>query len=128
MVGECDMSPFVDSDLFKLHEDAINHVVSWINDLYSYNREQTFEAKSNLVHQVRVNEKLSAQEALDKATNMFFHWIDVWNDTSKQLTEKYPWNDGIPRYLKCLDHWFVGNRIWSLYSRRYAEYNGNIEY
>ena len=124
MISECDMSPYIQDDVFKQNEDMIHLTVAIINDLYSYNREQTFEASSNLVYQIKVNQKISGQQALDDGTNRFFSWVDSYETSSKQLVEKFPGNKRISKYLKCLDYWLQGNCIWNLYCLRYAEHNG----
>lgn len=117
------MSVYIEDDVFKQNEDMINLTVAILNDLYSYNREQTFEATSNLVYQIKVNEKISGQRALDEGANRFFNWFNAYEITSKQLIMKFPGNRGIVKYLKCLDYWLQGNSIWNLYCPRYAVYN-----
>ena len=123
----CDLSAYVDDSIFQQNEDAIINISSWLNDLYSYNREMAYKERSNLVYHLLVNNKeMKPQQAYDKGTLMMYEWVEIWKVTSKQLLLKYPDDQGLARYLDELNSWYTGNQVFSYNNPRYAEYNKNV--
>lgn len=122
------MSPYLDNTFFKQNLNAVYHINTIINDIYSYNKELAAEFKSNLVFQIQENRKISGQEAMDIATEQVYFYLDIFEKSSQELIEKFSSNKKMTKYIKYLKYAIKATQVWSVYCPRYSMHNNNLHY
>ncbi|TFY65083.1 hypothetical protein EVG20_g5720 [Dentipellis fragilis] len=101
-------------------EDAANDVVSWSNDIYSFNVEQARGDTHNSVIIVMREQGLGMQDALNYVGNLCIAAINTFEGTRAQLPSWGPRVDaGVRAYIAGLQNWMIGSLHWSFITQRY---------
>ncbi|XP_006463368.1 hypothetical protein AGABI2DRAFT_208101 [Agaricus bisporus var. bisporus H97] len=105
--------------------EAANDLVTWSNDIFSYNVEQSKGDTHNMIPVVMYQKDLSLQEAVDFVGQMCKSSIDRFKAERDNLPS---WGPHIDRqvnvYVQGLADWIVGSLHWSFESTRYFGSNG----
>lgn len=100
--------------------EAANDLVTWSNDIFSYNVEQSKGDTHNMIPVVMNQEGVDLQTAVDFVGNMCKQSIDRFNEERSRLPS---WGPEIDRdvaiYVDGLANWIVGSLHWSFESERY---------
>ncbi|KXN89339.1 Alpha-muurolene synthase [Leucoagaricus sp. SymC.cos] len=105
--------------------EATNDLVTWSNDIFSYNVEQSKGDTHNMIPVVMNERGLSLQEAVDFVGEMCKASIDRFRRERENLPSWGPENDCQVRdYVNGLADWIVGSLHWSFESTRYFGING----
>ncbi|THH13873.1 hypothetical protein EW146_g6385 [Bondarzewia mesenterica] len=101
-------------------EDAANDLVTWTNDIFSYNVEQARGDTHNLVI-VAMNERgYSIQEAINFVGDLCKDTIDSFNSVRRSLPSWGPEIDRqVEQYVDGLQNWIIGSLHWSFETKRY---------
>ncbi|EPQ52189.1 terpenoid synthase [Gloeophyllum trabeum ATCC 11539] len=106
-------------------EDASNDLVTWSNDIFSYNVEQARGDTHNMIVVVMREQGMSLQEAFDFVGMMCKQSIDRFIADRDNLPS---WGPEIDRqidvYVDGLANWIVGSLHWTFESTRYFGNNG----
>ncbi|KAI0072940.1 terpenoid synthase [Panus rudis PR-1116 ss-1] len=104
--------------------EAANDLVTWSNDIFSYNVEQSKGDTHNMIV-VMMRQGLSLQEAVDFVGDLCKESIDRFIEDRKNLPS---WGEEIDRqvqiYADGLADWIVGSLHWSFESERYFAKSG----
>ncbi|KIK65943.1 hypothetical protein GYMLUDRAFT_239618 [Collybiopsis luxurians FD-317 M1] len=99
--------------------DATNDIMTWPNDICSFNKEQADGDYQNLVYCVMVERGVELQMAIDIVTDMVQERVREYTYLKAQLPSFGPDIDKeVARYLKALEHFVQGTVVW-YYSPRY---------
>ncbi|TDL25607.1 terpenoid synthase [Rickenella mellea] len=100
---------------------AAADMVCWSNDVYSYNMEQAKgHTGNNYVTVVMQAMDLNLQEASDYIGFIFCSLMKEFLEGKSQLRSRSLHPDAaVNAYISALEHWVIGNLIWSFESRRY---------
>ncbi|KAF8800611.1 terpenoid synthase [Phlegmacium glaucopus] len=100
--------------------EATNDLVTWSNDIFSFNVEQSKGDTHNMIPVVMHQEGVDLQTAVDFVGNMCKQSIDRFNEDRARLPS---WGPKIDRdvaiYVDGLANWIVGSLHWSFESERY---------
>ncbi|KAJ6627882.1 isoprenoid synthase domain-containing protein [Mycena sp. CBHHK59/15] len=100
--------------------EAANDLVTWSNDIFSYNVEQSKGDTHNMIPVVMNEQGLNLQAAVDFVGEMCKQSIDRFQEDRAQLPS---WGPKIDRevaiYVDGLANWIVGSLHWSFESERY---------
>nr|BBH51502.1 putative sesquiterpene synthase [Clitopilus sp.] len=100
--------------------EAANDLVTWSNDIFSYNVEQSKGDTHNMIPVVMNQEGLDLQSAVDFVGQMCKQSIDRFVEDASNLPS---WGPEIDRdvavYVNGLADWIVGSLHWSFESERY---------
>ncbi|KAJ8487526.1 hypothetical protein ONZ45_g9641 [Pleurotus djamor] len=100
--------------------EAANDLVTWSNDIFSYNVEQSKGDTHNMIPVVMHEEGLDLQSAVDFVGQLCKQSIDRFNEDRANLPS---WGPEIDRdvaiYVGGLADWIVGSLHWSFESERY---------
>ncbi|KAJ8473020.1 hypothetical protein ONZ45_g16452 [Pleurotus djamor] len=98
---------------------ATNDIMTWPNDLCSFNKEQADGDYQNLVYCVMVERRLKLQEAIDAVVEMLKERVQDYLRLKRSLPSFGPQVDKeLVRYLAGLEHYVQGTVVW-YYSPRY---------
>ncbi|KAF8479287.1 isoprenoid synthase domain-containing protein [Russula ochroleuca] len=107
--------------------DGTNDLVTWSNDLFSYNVEQSRGDTHNMICVFMINDGLSLQQAVDRIGEMCKRTIDTFVENQARVPS---WGDCIDRdvklYVNGLQEWIVGSLHWSFMTTRYFGDNGGV--
>ncbi|PBK90175.1 terpenoid synthase [Armillaria gallica] len=110
----------MDHDLIRGLGEAANDLVTWSNDIFSYNVEQSKGDTHNMIPVVMNEQGLDLQSAVDFVGDLCKQAIDRFNYDRTQLPS---WGERIDRevaiYVQGLADWIVGSLHWSFQSERY---------
>jgi hypothetical protein len=91
-----------------------------LQDIFSYNVEQSRGETHNLMNVLMTHEGLSFQQAVDRIGEMCKQCIDTFVENQKRIPS---WGDSIDRdvklYVKSMEDWFPGSLHWSFMTKRY---------
>jgi hypothetical protein len=115
------LPPFIiQSEYIQNIREITCNIANWINDLYSWNKENHDHDPHNLITVLQNQDKCSLQEAVDKACQMLTEALNAFLETAEHLpghfsehTEDLRW------YLKHLSLWIAGNFSWYPHTNRY---------
>ncbi|KAI0919583.1 terpene cyclase [Taiwanofungus camphoratus] len=111
--------------LQRLRSDAAN-IISWSNDIAAYPRNPASE-KHNLVAALMVERRVSAQNAIDVASNLVKKTIDNFL-TNERLLSVESFGPGVTadvhRYVQGLRDWIVGSTHWLYETELYFRDSG----
>ncbi|KAJ7512778.1 isoprenoid synthase domain-containing protein [Mycena galericulata] len=100
--------------------EAANDLVTWSNDIFSYNVEQSKGDTHNMIPVVMHEQGLDLQSAVDFVGDMCKQSIDRFIEDRSQLPS---WGPKIDRdvavYVDGLANWIVGSLHWSFQTERY---------
>ncbi|KAI0654383.1 terpenoid synthase [Cubamyces menziesii] len=101
-------------------EEAANDIITWSNDIYSYNVEQANGDTHNMVAVIRARESLSLQQAIDYVGTLCVQCIDRFQ-TLQQLLPSWGPEVDVPlrAYIDGLGDWMIGSLVWSFETERY---------
>ncbi|EGN99183.1 hypothetical protein SERLA73DRAFT_90456 [Serpula lacrymans var. lacrymans S7.3] len=101
-------------------EEATNDLVTWSNDIFSYNVEQSRHDTHNMIVVLMRERGLDLQGAVDVVGNFCKGSIDRFQTERDNLPS---WGEEIDRdvaiYIDGLQNWIVGSLHWSFDSERY---------
>jgi alpha-muurolene/germacrene-A/gamma-muurolene synthase len=96
-----------------------------LQDIYSYNFEQSHNETHNLVNVLMTHDGLSLQQAVDRTGEMCKQCIDTFIENQKRIPS---WGDSVDRdvklYVRGLQEWMPGSLQWSFMTKRYFGDNG----
>ncbi|KAF9475126.1 terpenoid synthase [Pholiota conissans] len=100
--------------------EAANDLVTWSNDIFSYNVEQSKGDTHNMIPVVMNQEGIDLQSAVDFVGDMCKQSIDRFDEERSRLPS---WGPEIDRqvdiYVDGLANWIVGSLHWSFETERY---------
>ncbi|THH32805.1 hypothetical protein EUX98_g1401 [Antrodiella citrinella] len=100
--------------------EATNDLVTWSNDIFSYNVEQSKGDTHNMIVVVMKQYRLDLQSAVDFVGRLCMQAIDRFNNDRKHLPSWGPETDRqVEIYVNGLADWIVGSLHWSFESERY---------
>ncbi|KAI0327815.1 terpenoid synthase [Cubamyces sp. BRFM 1775] len=106
-------------------EEATNSLVTWSNDIFSYNVEQARHDTHNMIAVIMHRHNVGLQEAVDFVGTLCKASIDRF-EHDRQLIPS--WGPEIDRdvavYVRGLQNWIVGSLHWSFESTRYFGMEG----
>ncbi|KAI0370486.1 terpenoid synthase [Pilatotrama ljubarskyi] len=101
-------------------EEAANDLVTWSNDIFSYNVEQANGDTHNMIVVVQTQEKLDLQAAVDYVGELCVGCIDRFEALRHALPSWGPEIDEqLQVYVDGLGDWMIGNLVWSFETERY---------
>ncbi|EKM77998.1 hypothetical protein AGABI1DRAFT_76352 [Agaricus bisporus var. burnettii JB137-S8] len=116
----------VNHELIQNLEEATNDLVTWSNDIFSYNKEQKYHDTHNMITVVMNQYGFTLQQAVDfvgfkcKKSIENFEYdrnrLPSWGIEIDRMVEKYV--DG-------LQNWIVGSLHWSFDTERYFSKDGH---
>ncbi|KAG2061081.1 terpenoid synthase [Suillus hirtellus] len=108
-------------------EEATNDLVTWSNDIFSYNVEQSRHDTHNIVVVLMREQGLNLQGAIDYVDRMCKGSIQRFEDNRDILPS---WGEQLDKqvaiYIEGLQNWIVGSLHWSFDTTRYFGKNGHI--
>ncbi|KAF8635373.1 hypothetical protein AX15_000378 [Amanita polypyramis BW_CC] len=115
----------MDHPIVRSLGEATNDVVTWSNDIFSYNVEQSKGDTHNMISVVMKERGLDLQSAVDFVGDMCKQSIDRFN---KERAELPCWGPDVDQevtiYVQGLADWIVGSLHWSFETERYFGKNG----
>ncbi|TFY72469.1 hypothetical protein EVG20_g568 [Dentipellis fragilis] len=106
-------------------EDAANDVVSFANDIYSFNVEQARGDTHNAVIIVMREQGLDIQDALNHVGDLCIAAIQTFERTRAQIPSTGTRMDAdLDAYIAGLQDWMVGSLHWSFITERYFGAHG----
>ncbi|THU89284.1 terpenoid synthase [Dendrothele bispora CBS 962.96] len=117
---DIDLPDFVfEHPVIRAMSDATNDLMTWPNDLCSFNKEQADGDYQNLVFVVMEEKDLGLQDAVDHVIYMLSNRVAEYVALKQKLPSFGPQVDKeLARYLKALEHFVQGTVVW-YYSPRY---------
>lgn len=107
--------------------EAANDIVTWSNDIFSYNVEQSRGDTHNMVVIIMRTEGLAMQQAIDHVGELCNQCFDRFL-AAKALLPSFDRGRKIDRdvaqYVKGLEDWMVGNLHWTFATERYFGKSG----
>ncbi|KAF8499975.1 terpenoid synthase [Gautieria morchelliformis] len=101
-------------------KDCVNSFASWLNDIYSYNVDQSRGITHNLVTVIMKHYDMDLQAAVDHAGNMCIEAIESYCEHKARLPSYGPEIDSqVAAYTRGLESWISGNLEWILLTQRY---------
>ncbi|KAJ3002976.1 hypothetical protein NUW54_g5554 [Trametes sanguinea] len=101
-------------------EEAANDLVTWSNDIFSFNREQACGDTHNMIVVVQTQQKLDLQSAIDYVGELCMGCVDRFQTLREQLPSWGPEIDAqVQVYVEGLGDWMIGNLVWSFETERY---------
>ncbi|KAG1788436.1 isoprenoid synthase domain-containing protein [Suillus plorans] len=108
-------------------EEATNDFVSWSNDIYSYNMEQSYHSTHNLVAVLMVKQGLDLQGAVDHCAQLCNISLQRFEENRAVLPS---WgkevDKDVAKYVEGLQNWIVGPLQWSFECARYFGKDAHI--
>ncbi|KAF8636914.1 hypothetical protein AX17_003165 [Amanita inopinata Kibby_2008] len=115
----------MDHPVIRSLGEAANDLVTWSNDIFSYNVEQSKGDTHNMIPVVMNQYGLDLQSAIDFVGDMCKQSIDRFN---QERTTLPTWGPEIDRdvaiYVEGLADWIVGSLHWSFETERYFGKSG----
>ncbi|KAI0030533.1 terpenoid synthase [Vararia minispora EC-137] len=95
-------------------------MVCWANDLYSYNMERSSGlAGNNIVTVLMQSHNIDIQAASDYAGEHYKKLMDAFLSHKARLQAAGYCDPNVLRYIEAMQHWMIGNIIWSFETPRY---------
>ncbi|KAF8350406.1 terpenoid synthase [Amanita rubescens] len=126
-IHDIDLPDYVaEHPIIEAMGQAANDMVSWSNDIYSYNIEQARgDGYQNLVHVLIHYHGHTLQSAIDYAGDMWKQTLEKFMEDEKRLPSWGPEvDDMVQKYLSGLRDWCVGSLYWSFRTHRYFGRDG----
>ncbi|KAF8507605.1 terpenoid synthase [Gautieria morchelliformis] len=110
----------IENPILEAMKDCANDYISWSNDIYSYNVEQSRGDTHNIITVIMRNRDLDVQGAFDHAGNMCIEAIKGYCEYKSRLPSYGPEIDRqVAAYTRGLESWISGNLEWSFLTQRY---------
>ncbi|KAG1747767.1 isoprenoid synthase domain-containing protein [Suillus paluster] len=101
-------------------EESTNDFISWSNDIFSYNREQSHHSTHNLVAVLMIDQGLDLQGAIDRCAQLCKSATQRFDENLAILPS---WGEEVDRqvaiYVQGLQSWMAGSLNWSFETARY---------
>ncbi|THU82031.1 terpenoid synthase [Dendrothele bispora CBS 962.96] len=101
-------------------EDAANDLITWSNDIFSYNVEQSRNDTHNMISVMMDQQGMSLQQAVDFVGDLCKQSIDRFEAARSCLPS---WSSEVDRnvqiYVEGMQDWIVGSLHWSFDTERY---------
>ncbi|KAG2141867.1 isoprenoid synthase domain-containing protein [Suillus clintonianus] len=108
-------------------EEAVNDFVSWSNDIFSYNIEQSHHGTRNLVAVLMIEQGLDLQGAVDYCGRLCKISLQHFEENLAILPS---WGEEVDKqvaiYVRGLQNWISGSLHWSFESARYFGKDAHI--
>ncbi|KAN0079854.1 Isoprenoid synthase domain containing protein [Tylopilus felleus] len=109
-----------ENPIIKGMSDATNDLMTWPNDLCSFNKEQSDGDYQNLVFCIMHERNVGLQAAIDILTEMLSQRVEDYVELKKQLPSFGSDVDReLARYLHALENFVQGTVLWYYLSPRY---------
>ncbi|RWS24354.1 Terpene synthase metal-binding domain protein-like protein [Leptotrombidium deliense] len=96
-------------------------VVCYVNDIHSFEKEKLLGQVNNLVNVMQHEYNISAQEAINKATEFVNKEIEKFFVLEKMLPNfEGDIDDNVKKYSNACKHWMRSNYDWGFKTRRYT--------
>ncbi|KAF7327684.1 Terpene cyclase [Mycena kentingensis (nom. inval.)] len=123
---DIDLPDFVAEDpvIMSLNEST-NDLVTWSNDIFSYNVEQSRGDTHNMITILMKYHGHTLQSAVDYVGELCRLTIDAFQENRHHVPSWGPEVDEqVQRYIGGLEAWIVGSLHWSFMTERYFAKNG----
>ncbi|KAI0828590.1 terpenoid synthase [Trametes gibbosa] len=101
-------------------EEAANDLVTWSNDIFSYNVEQANGDTHNMIVVVQTQEQLDLQSAIDYVSALCLGCITRFQILRDALPSwGHVIDNQLATYVDGLGDWMIGNLVWSFETERY---------
>ncbi|KAG1874286.1 isoprenoid synthase domain-containing protein [Suillus subluteus] len=108
-------------------EEATNDFVSWSNDIFSYNMEQSHHSTHNLVAVLMIDQGLNLQDAVDYCARLCNISLQRFEENRAIIPS---WGEEVDKqvalYVQGLQNWITGPLQWSFVTARYFGKDVNI--
>ncbi|KAI0295458.1 isoprenoid synthase domain-containing protein [Russula brevipes] len=115
----------VDHPVIVALNQSANDLVTWSNDIFSYNVEQSRGDTHNMISVFMIRDGMTVQQAVDRVGDMCKETIDSFIENQERVPS---WGDAVDRdvklYVNGLREWIVGSLHWSFMTKRYFGDNG----
>ncbi|KAL0946496.1 hypothetical protein HGRIS_012714 [Hohenbuehelia grisea] len=109
----------------KALNQGTNDLVTWSNDIFSYNVEQARGDTHNMIVILMEYHGHTLQSAIDHVGELCRQTIDAFAENRKSIPSWGPEIDKmVDGYVQGLQDWIVGSLHWSFQTRRYFGQNG----
>ncbi len=112
------------SDEFWRASVICNRVVSWANDIFSFQKEYQQGDLHNLVMIIKEEHNLTVKEAMDEVAQMVHDKLALYKDVETRLLAMAPnqrTRNRVQQYCRLLRDWMRGNLDWSYETARYKQ-------
>ncbi|KAF8197508.1 isoprenoid synthase domain-containing protein, partial [Pholiota molesta] len=110
----------VDHPVIQALNQGTNDLVTWSNDIFSYNVEQSRGDTHNMIVILMEYHGLDLQGAVDYVGDLCAQTIDTFNENKANVPSWGPEvDDMVSRYIQGLQDWIVGSLHWSFQTHRY---------
>ncbi|KIM48679.1 hypothetical protein M413DRAFT_83524 [Hebeloma cylindrosporum] len=118
---DIDLPDFVvEHPVIQALNQGTNDLVTWSNDIFSYNVEQSRGDTHNMIVILMQYHNLSLQGAVDYVGELCKQTIDTFSTNKAELPSWGPEIDEmVARYVQGLQDWIVGSLHWSFQTQRY---------
>ncbi|KAJ7193852.1 terpenoid synthase [Mycena pura] len=118
---DIDLPDFVaEHPIIMALNQSTNDLVTWSNDIFSYNVEQSRGDTHNMIAILIQNYDHTLQNAIDYVGELCRLTIDAFQRDRKSLPSWGPEiDDMVRRYVQGLEAWIVGSLHWSFMTERY---------
>ncbi|PIL24732.1 terpene synthase [Ganoderma sinense ZZ0214-1] len=109
-----------DHPILQDMSNALIDLMTWPNDLCSFNKEQADGDFQNLVFCIMIEQDCPLQTAVDILTDMLSQRLVDYEELKAQLPSFGPEVDAeLTRYIKAIEHYTQGTVVWYYSSPRY---------
>ncbi|KAH7887063.1 isoprenoid synthase domain-containing protein [Phlebopus sp. FC_14] len=116
----------MDHPILRSLGEATNDLVTWSNDIFSFNVEQSKGQTHNMINVVMNEQDLDLQSAVDFVGELCKQSIDRFVEDRSDLPSWGPQIDkDVATYVDGLADWIVGSLHWSFDTERYFGKNGH---
>jgi len=110
----------ISDPIVKALNQFTNDLVTWSNDIFSYNVEQSRGDTHNMIVILMAHQKMSLQDAVDYVGDLCKETIDGFIEAKGRLPSWGPDIDAaVSIYVEGLQNWIVGSLHWSFMTERY---------
>ncbi|KAF5373605.1 hypothetical protein D9758_000965 [Tetrapyrgos nigripes] len=121
-----DLPEFVAADpVIMALNQYTNDLVTWSNDIFSYNVEQARGDTHNMIVILMECHGHTLQSSMDYVGDLCKQTIDDFNENKTKIPSWGPEiDDNVQRYVEGLQNWIVGSLHWSFMTTRYFGTDG----
>ncbi|THH16145.1 hypothetical protein EW146_g4434 [Bondarzewia mesenterica] len=117
----------VEHPIIKALNQGANDLVTWSNDIFSYNVEQARGDTHNMICIFMEHDGLALQDAVDRVGALCKQTIDAFVENQARVPSWSPEVDrDVQLYVRGLQEWIVGSLHWSFMTRRYFGNDGEM--
>jgi len=110
----------INDPIVKALNQFANDLVTWSNDICSYNVEQSRGDTHNMIVVLMTHQNMSLQDAVDYAGGLWKQTIDRFIETKDRLPS---WglniDAAVSAYVEGLQNWIIGGHHWCFITERY---------